>query len=282
MYRIDAWVTAIAAARLAAKRRSRPAGVQLGGYGWLLDLAKSDDPISQGFIHAPSLPHAASAAVLRSGWSAYGTASGETPLSVDLSSETVRGGHWVLDGVRNGQDLAESLGARLERYLHDAHLDDWIETIRIAALQARGIAGEPTAIVDGVLAARAFSRVAPTDQEAAFRDGGEVGDEPDRYRPARGRPARRGPAVPAARRRRPRRRRRPDDGAECPLAAPGQLRGGIGRVGRHRRRRRLGPADRRDVDSTRRPADQPSCRGDVGRHAEGRGRLAARCLPNRG
>jgi hypothetical protein len=86
-----------------------------------------------------------------------------------LSSETVRGGHWVLDGVRNGQDLAESLGARLERYLHDARLDDWIETIRIAALQARGIASEPTAIVDGVLAARAFSRVAPTDQEAAFR-----------------------------------------------------------------------------------------------------------------
>lgn len=169
MYRIDAWVTAIAAHRLAEKRRSRPSGVQLGGYGWLLDLAKSDDPTSQGFIHAPSLQHAASAAVLRSGWSAYSTDSGETPLSVDLSSVSVRGAQWVLDGVRNGQDLAELLGARLERYLHDAHLDDWIETIRIAALKARGVTRTPTAIVDGVLAARSFSRVTPTDQEGAFR-----------------------------------------------------------------------------------------------------------------
>ena len=60
MYRIDAWVTAIAAHRLADKRRARPSGVQLGGYGWLLDVAESDDPTSQGFIHAPSLQHAAS------------------------------------------------------------------------------------------------------------------------------------------------------------------------------------------------------------------------------
>jgi len=169
MYRIDAWVTAIAANRLANKRRSRPSGVQLGGYGWLLDLAKSEDPTSQGFIHAPSLQHAASAAVLRSGWSAYGTASGETPLSVDLSSMPVRGAQWVLDGVRNGQDLAELLGARLERYLHDAHLDEWIETSRVAALAARDLEREPTAIVDGLLAARSFSRVTPTDQEGDFR-----------------------------------------------------------------------------------------------------------------
>ena len=277
MYRIDAWVTAIAAARLAVKRRNRPAGVQLGGYGWLLDLAKSDDPISQGFIHAPSLPHAASAAVLRSGWSAYGTASGETPLSVDLSSETVRGGHWVLDGVRNGQDLAESLGARLERYLHDAHLDDWIETIRIAALQARGIAGEPTAIVDGVLAARAFSRVTPTDQEADFRAEVRLSTNPTGTDPLED--ARRA-AV-----RRCLRRAASDldavadltmaqsvhsllqDNSEAASAALAVTGGGDGSVP---------PID---VTSTaaRRPVDQPPCRGDVGRHAERRGQLTARC-----
>ena len=89
LYRIDAWVTAIAAQRLAARRRARPAGLQVGGYGWLLDLHRSDDPVSQGFVHAPSMQHAASAAVLRSGWSAYGTARGEAPLSIDLSSARV-------------------------------------------------------------------------------------------------------------------------------------------------------------------------------------------------
>ena len=118
------------------------------------------------------------AAVLRSGWSAYGTASGETPLSVDLSSEPVRGAHWVLDGVRNGQDLAELLGARLERYLHDANLDDWIEKLRVAALDARGVARAPTAIVDGVLAARAFSHVPPTDQEQLFHDDVRTATQP--------------------------------------------------------------------------------------------------------
>jgi hypothetical protein len=169
MYRIDAWVSAIAAARLASKRRAQPAGAQLGGYGWLLDLAPSDDPPSQGFIHAPSMQHAASAAVLRSGWSASGTATGETPLSVDLSSARARGAQWVLDGVRNGQDLAELLGARLERFLHDALLDEWIDEIREEALTARGIDRPPTAIVDGVLAARGFSRVDRTEQEEAFR-----------------------------------------------------------------------------------------------------------------
>jgi hypothetical protein len=178
LYRIDAWVTAIAAQRLAEKRRARPAGAQLGGYGWLLDLSRSDYRPSQGFIHAPSMQHAASAAVLRSGWSAYGTAKGETPLSVDLSSAQVRGAQWVLDGVRNGQDLAELLGARLERYLHDALLDEWIDDIREAALAARGIDRPPTAIVDGLLAARGFSRAERTDEEEAFRQAVMTATEP--------------------------------------------------------------------------------------------------------
>ena len=168
MYRIDAWVTAIAARRLAQTRRRKPVGLQIGGYGWLLDLKKSTNRATQGFVHAPSLSHAQTAAILRSGWSAYGTASGETPLSVDLSSARVRGGQWVLDGVRNGQDLAEVLGARFERYLHDAHLDEWIEAIREMALEARGSTRTPTRIVDGLLVARAASDVDHTETEQAL------------------------------------------------------------------------------------------------------------------
>ena len=41
---------------------------------------------SQGHIHAPSLDHATTAAVLRSGWSAFGTAEAGSPLAVDLSA----------------------------------------------------------------------------------------------------------------------------------------------------------------------------------------------------
>ncbi|WP_282607798.1 hypothetical protein [Pelagibius sp. Alg239-R121] len=164
MYRLDAWVTSRAAERLAKKRQLK-AGAQIGGYGWLLDLKRSDNPTSQGFIHAPSLTHAATAAVLRSGWSAYGTESGETPLSVDLSSGRVRGGQWILDGVRNGQDLAELLGARFECYLHDRERDVWIETVRRKALEVMGSARPANAVVDGLLVARAASDMDQTDRE---------------------------------------------------------------------------------------------------------------------
>ena len=164
-HRIDAWITSLAAERLAAKRHARPSGIQIGAYGWLLDLAPTSDPPSQGFIHAPSLSHAATAAVLRSGWSAFGTASGETPLSVDLSSRRVRGGQWILDGVRNGQDLAETLGARFERYLHDDHLDVWIDTVRGIVRDVSGSAGPASKVVDGLLVARASSQVDKTTVE---------------------------------------------------------------------------------------------------------------------
>ncbi|MDH4279382.1 MAG: hypothetical protein OEW83_15030, partial [Acidimicrobiia bacterium] len=167
MYRFDAWATGRAAELLADKRRFGY-GSQLGAYGWLFDLRQSDDPVSQGFIHAPSLTHASTAAVLRSGWSAFGTQSGETPLSIDLSSRRVRGGLWILDGVRNGQDLAELLGARFERYLHDLSQDTWIEQIRRTALEVARSSDPPNAIVDGLLVAGAYSDVDHTDREQDF------------------------------------------------------------------------------------------------------------------
>ena len=169
MYRLDAWVTSIATERLARRRRSRPAGIQIGSYGLLLDLRRSDDPPSQGFVHAPSLDQAAAAAVLRSGYAAYGTRSGDAPLAVDLSSARVRGGQWILDAVRNGQDLAAVLGARIERYLHDARLDDWIATIRRAVSGVDGDRARIDRVVDGLLVARAYADVDRTEREAAAR-----------------------------------------------------------------------------------------------------------------
>ena len=49
-------------------RAATPAGVHLGGYGWLDDLRPdAGAPTSAGYMHAPSLAQAATAAVLRSG-----------------------------------------------------------------------------------------------------------------------------------------------------------------------------------------------------------------------
>jgi hypothetical protein len=166
MHRLDAWVTSRAARDLAELRVDTPRGLALGGYGWLLDLRKSGDRLSEGFIHANSMNSATTAAVLRSGWSAYGTRDSTMPLSVNLSSERARNGKWILDGVRNGQDLSELLGARFERYLHDARLDFAIDDFRTAV--STSITGTPNAnrVVDGLSLARAFSKEALPSETA--------------------------------------------------------------------------------------------------------------------
>lgn len=154
MHRLDAWLSAGAAERLETARLAKPRGIEVGGYGWVLGLEPSSaSSPSQGFIHAPSLDHAATAAILRSGWSALG----DGTLGIDVSSSRARAASWVVDGVRDGHRLGELLGQSLERRLHDAFLDRWIEPIRSAVLNGTGRTGEqPVAIVDGFVVARAW------------------------------------------------------------------------------------------------------------------------------
>lgn len=176
-YRIDAWFSAVAAWRLENKRARRPHGLQVGTYGMLVDVRRREGRGSQGYVAAPSLDQAITAAVLRAGWSAMGGSatpeSGDMAgLALDLSSERIRRAAWLLDGVRRGQDLGQLLGSRLERRLHEAGLDTWVEPLRSLALTAAGRDGPPTGIVDGLLLARARSGAADLDPaEQAAADG---------------------------------------------------------------------------------------------------------------
>lgn len=171
MHRLDAWLSAGAIDQLDEARKGKPRGLTLGGFGWVLGLEPSSTVSpSQGFIHAPSLDHAATAAILRSGWSALG----DGALGVDVSSSRMRGAAWIVDGVRDGYRLGELLGQSLERRLHEARLDRWVEPIRSAVLAGTGASDEaPVAIVDGFLVARAWiggDDVAPlTAEESAVR-----------------------------------------------------------------------------------------------------------------
>jgi predicted nucleic acid-binding Zn-ribbon protein len=133
-HRLDAWISAHAVRRLAALRAERPRGAYLGGYGVLEDVRPSSvAPLSNGYIHAPSLGQAATAAVLRSGYLAHRREQ-ESPLAIDLSSRRVRLALGLLDGVRAGQPLGALLGYRFERGLHDHHpallLDRFIAPLR--------------------------------------------------------------------------------------------------------------------------------------------------------
>jgi hypothetical protein len=149
--RLDAWHTSRASERLSTLRDKTPTGVHVGCYGFALDLARSDARASHGFIHAPSLAHAGSAAVLRSGWLARGNGRADSPAAIDLSSARVRSADWLLSGVRHGQDLGDLLGASFERALHDARLDVAIRPLRQAVVDADGL--KPSAVdlpIDGI------------------------------------------------------------------------------------------------------------------------------------
>jgi hypothetical protein len=152
-YRYDAWLLGLVNFQLQAMR-STPAGeggqaargLYLGAFAWLEDLRPSTarlepvqlppevaknfggatplrhDPANGGYIHAPSLPHAQTAAVLRSGYLANASSGNPSTMAVNLSSDRVRLALSVLEGIRNGQSFGALLGYQFERGLHDDYV----------------------------------------------------------------------------------------------------------------------------------------------------------------
>jgi hypothetical protein len=144
-HRLDAWVTSIATKRLGAMQIDGPAGQYIGAYGWVENLkpipaalvrsvttlpAGEPGPLQSaandsGFIHAPSMAHAATAALLRnSQLGATGVPKADGPFAIELSSRRVREASRLLEGVRQGQPLGALLGYRVERLLHETVVDN--------------------------------------------------------------------------------------------------------------------------------------------------------------
>jgi hypothetical protein len=147
-YRLDSWKTGLLAWELENMRErsegldaeEKGSGLFLGAFGWLEpvrpegkvlapaelpdDVAKEvnrrdrspllRDDTNEGLIHAPSLNHATTAAVLRNGYVAN-----EGRLAVNLSSRRVRLALGILEGMRTGQSVGALLGYQFERHVHD-------------------------------------------------------------------------------------------------------------------------------------------------------------------
>ncbi len=160
----------LAALRYRGRRRDEVAGddghiefrrgIYLGAYGWLENLQRkmappqpvrlSDDlsrvfgtddgdpllrdPANGGYIFAPSISQATTAAILRAGYLANASPQAPGALSVNLSSARVRIALGLIEGIRNGQPLGALLGYRLQRGLHEDHapheLDRFIYPLR--------------------------------------------------------------------------------------------------------------------------------------------------------
>jgi hypothetical protein len=158
-YRMDAWYLALVNKRLSQQRASKRYGAYIGAYGWVENLRKGGvltpatnlpsglwksgdgtvytDEDNLGYIHAPSLTHAITAAILRAGFHANeATAETENQMAVNLSSARVRTALNLLNGVRGGQELGALLGYQFERGLHERYthlgleLDEFIYDFR--------------------------------------------------------------------------------------------------------------------------------------------------------
>lgn len=177
-HRLDAWLTAPATRRLREMRSAQekaylaPVGTLIGGYAWVEDLRPAQRHMENrtgpgnveiaaqngGFIHAPSLTHAAAAAVLRSGHLSYRN---EDPAkyAIDLSSTRTRAARGLLDEVRAGQPLGAVLGYRFERGLHDrassvANIDAYRYQLRRLYPLVAKKTGEATTDAADTIAAR--------------------------------------------------------------------------------------------------------------------------------
>ncbi len=195
-HRLDAWITSFATKRLAAMRSGGSTGQYIGAYGWVENLtpilpsryqAVTTPPAGEagpqlqtlagdtGFIHAPSMTHAATAALLRNAQlGASDVPSATSPFAIDLSSRRVREANRLLDGVRQGQPLGALLGYRVERYLHDIGSDYLIAAMReVAPLAARSREAAPVPVdsiaannvVDGLV----FNRRWKESQDAVLK-----------------------------------------------------------------------------------------------------------------
>jgi hypothetical protein len=157
-YRLDAWETGLFTERLHARRNwgsaERDMGIYLGAFGWVEHVAPSaktfltlddlpasvrpddgealleEDEVATatsspagskqgGFMHAPSINHAAAGALLRNAYLSHATPEQADIFSINLSSERVRRAEFVLEGMRNGQPIEAMLGYQFERGLHD-------------------------------------------------------------------------------------------------------------------------------------------------------------------
>lgn len=152
-YRLDAWKQSFMTLQLAFMRNHKDIlfpefnpedqddlqdTTYIGAYGWLENVRSKnkvrtpvhlDDPDlavfnpdletdtrNEGFIAAPSLNHAVTAAVLRN---AYMNSGNPDTFRVNLSSERVRKALSIIEGIRGGQNLSALLGYYFERGLHD-------------------------------------------------------------------------------------------------------------------------------------------------------------------
>lgn len=151
-HRLDSWILGSFDERLKELRDDNPTGVYIGSYGWIEGLKRKDltastanlgsdfsDLLNQkaidsnkGYILAPSLQHAKTAAVLRSGYEKNATSDSakNKAYEINLSSQRVKEARELFSALKNGQSMGEVLGYIMERKLVDKGYQKFIYDLR--------------------------------------------------------------------------------------------------------------------------------------------------------
>lgn len=132
-YRLDAWISSLAARRIEEMRSRDDRGIYFGAYGWVENLERDQEkPVREidgkyfdenrrgegGFIHTPGAAQAVASAVFKNAYLAR-MEDGNSPFTLNLTSDRLQKAKFLLEGLRQGQDLEALLGYQLERYLHE-------------------------------------------------------------------------------------------------------------------------------------------------------------------
>ena len=173
-HRLDAWITGVFENIRETYCKETP---MIGAYGWVFNLKKTDrDEIDQkakdkikelkllpenvlnsqkiyqntggeGYIVAPSVQHATTAAVLRAAYLKTQKNKEDSHLCINLSSMRTRQALRMIDGIKQGISTSVVLGADLERYLHEAwrtgnEMDQYIYPLRVLFPQVISLQAE--------------------------------------------------------------------------------------------------------------------------------------------
>jgi hypothetical protein len=142
-YRLDAWITSLAARRI-EEMRSKPdyeKGIYFGAYGWIEDLEKDATPVNPtslsdiyrekgGIIHTPGAAQTVASTVFKNSFLSHTHEEQSNPFTINLTSDRLQKSQFLLEGIRQGQQLEALLGYQLERHLHDHDLHQEIYDLR--------------------------------------------------------------------------------------------------------------------------------------------------------
>ncbi|NNE76541.1 MAG: hypothetical protein HKN31_05655, partial [Pricia sp.] len=144
-YRLDAWITSLAARRI-VEMRDKPdykKGIYFGAYGWIENLERHKEPVNPatltdryrengGIIHTPGAGQTVASTVFKNSFLANRHEVESNPFTINLSSDRLQKSQVLLDGIREGQQLEALLGYQLERHLHEDDLHEEIYALREA------------------------------------------------------------------------------------------------------------------------------------------------------